>query len=249
MVSENSEENEVIRQDEIGDYFKIGRSWYYDKYVSQYRMRSVLFVFLLFLVPFTLYILYSLYVSISSIDVQTNVITLDGEVGDVAVLDRIPKIYSNNTQNILSFMIAKYVEDLESVNFDKTEIFKMNAKMDSVKRNSSKGVFAFFEKNVSETQIKDVFDGFIMQAKVMDVDFDYAKNEGLTEKIMSNFFATDVDRTVLVMFKKYKYNRNTKKASVYNKFVELQFDYTPLTRGANGSASNIGFIVTGYKYV
>ena len=146
-------------------------------------------------------------------------------------------------------MISEFVKNIEVINISQNEMTKMDDKFNTFKSYMSDSLAEKYRKDIISQQEKDIFDGYFVYTKIMNVDFDYYNNIPQLTNIINTFVPEDINTTVLVAFKKYKYSTLTSVTTSYNKFLKLSFTYRPLTRDENGNMSDIGFRVTEYQYL
>lgn len=244
---ENS--NYIVESVENKEYFQYGKMWFFQKYTSVYTSKFNLIVSILtmFIIIF-IFIISSISV-VYNIKVKNGVANLESDFEDKLFIHKIPHKYNNNEANILRFVIENYIETFESYNLNQFNIYKLNDKIDLIKKYSSKSVGEKFAKMVRTNYIPEIFSGFIREAKI--ASFTFVKEDvGLARKVIDYIFQAKVPNKVIVEVKSNIYNEaNRNLIKEETRTIEITFKYKPIERDENDNFGDLNFIVTGYNYL
>jgi type IV secretory pathway component VirB8 len=234
---------------ENGEYFKVGKEWFYEKYLSSYKSKSNLIFLIIFLVFFVSFLIFSTVASILKVSASNGVVSLESELGEEIMMQPLPKHYSNNEKNILRFVAEHYIEYFESYDNDKLTIFKLDEKINEIKKHSTKSVGEKFEKIARNNYTSEIFNGFTRKASITSFEFIEEEN-GFFDKFMRFILPENTPPKIRVSLTSTLYKNSGQTIEKQEKrVIELNFKYVPLERNANGEFGDLGFMVTSYNYL
>jgi type IV secretory pathway component VirB8 len=226
-------------------YFKEAREWYYLKYLSQYRSRSVFILLSAGISIVTIFILVVLTKQAVNHRNVSGVITNAIDPSQPLKIVKIQKYYNNTDESISRFLIEYFIKNIEGFSYvdGKSELDKKNK---TLAQSFNGEISQVIQSRFNSVYIPSYINGYSRVIDIMEFDFIQSKM-GVVEKIKSIVLPSGLPGKAIVYFRARHIYQPQKKliATEYFK-ADISFAFRPIKK-LNDKMSSIKFFITSYN--
>jgi|GEM_PF-3328659 hypothetical protein len=230
------------------EYFKNAREWFFQKYLMQYKMRSVFILisgFICIITTFALYLLFSEIMKPSSI----NGVVVNPVSPQTAL--HIKKITDNRNKHsdkaIAKFLIEDFIVKLEQFDSSGDRQKELDKKNNIFADGSlQKNMFNVFQNRFSSVYIPSYISYY--SRKIQIVKFTFVDEVlSLTSKIRKFLTPSQIGDEAIVVFSVKYQDQDEQVVSSERYVARVHFYFRPIKIMQDGKASSIKFFIESYS--
>jgi hypothetical protein len=232
-----------------GKYFNEAKEWYFEKYLSQYKSRSVfiiisIFCGLVFLITSNVFLK-----GILAVKNYSGVLQIDRKTESKGVLrmEKLPHHYLNTNKIIAEFFVRRFVEVIEGYSNETGSLMELNRHYEASLKYISGTALDDYKERFESVMTPEFLQGYSRQVSLKYCNF-ISNSVGFWTNFKTYFTPSKIGE-VMSCGLDVKFIKDGRVVDVKSFENLITFSFEPIHRLKDGKKSQVNFLVTDYKIV